>query len=68
VVGDAGVLVPTADAGALAEAIEALLGDPERRIGLAARGRRRALAQFSWPVAAERLSSYYHAMLERTGR
>ena len=68
VVGDAGVLVPTADADALVEAIEALLGDPERRIGLAARGRRRAVAQFSWPVAAERLDTYYRAMLEQKRR
>ncbi len=63
VVGDAGVLVPPADTQALGAAIAGLLVDPERRRGLAARGRRRALEQFSWPVAASRLGDYYAHIL-----
>ncbi|MCC5885806.1 MAG: glycosyltransferase family 4 protein [Gammaproteobacteria bacterium] len=63
VVGDAGVLVPPGDAHALQAAIGSLLDDPERRHGLAARGRRRVLEQFSWPVAASRLGAYYAQML-----
>jgi glycosyltransferase involved in cell wall biosynthesis len=63
VVGDAGCLVPPGDAGALAEAIEALLADPGRRAGLGARGRRRVVEQFSWPVAAQRLADYYRTLL-----
>lgn len=63
VVGDAGALVPPGDAGALAQTIAALLADPERRQQLATQGRRRVLQQFSWPVAAQRLSAYYGDML-----
>lgn len=64
VVGDAGMLVPPGDSAALARAIAELLADPERRTGLAARGRRRVLEQFSWSAAAARLGSYYRHMLE----
>jgi len=63
VVGDAGSLVPPGDAPALGTAIASLLDDPERRRGLAARGRRRVLEQFSWPVAARSLETYYTGML-----
>jgi glycosyltransferase involved in cell wall biosynthesis len=52
VVGDAGVIVPRADASALTEAISALLDDPARRSILGAAGRERARATFSWEVAA----------------
>ncbi len=41
-VGDAGVLVPVDDPEALAAAVGALLRDPDRRVRLAADGRRRA--------------------------
>ncbi|WNI19544.1 glycosyltransferase family 4 protein [Streptomyces sp. ITFR-21] len=41
-VGDAAVLVPYADAAALAEAVTALLGDPGRRTALTAAGRAQA--------------------------
>ena len=64
VVGDAGVLVAPGDAEGLARAIHDLLADPERRTGLAARGRRRVLEQFSWQVTAERLGAYYGRMLD----
>ena len=64
VVGDAGSLVPPGDAKALARAIDALLEDPARRTGLAARGRARVLEHFSWNVAALRMSAYYADMLD----
>jgi glycosyltransferase involved in cell wall biosynthesis len=53
VVGDAGVVVRKADAGALAHAIGQLLDDPDRRIEMMAAGRRRAREHFSWARAAE---------------
>ena len=65
VVGDAGSLVPPGDAKALGRAIDALLEDPARRTGLAARGRARVLEHFSWNVAALRMSAYYAEMLDR---
>lgn len=68
VVGDAGVLVPPADADALAGAIEPLLGNPIQRTALARKGRERVLQQFSWPVAAERLTRYYHERMLGNGQ
>ncbi|NEC67304.1 glycosyltransferase, partial [Streptomyces sp. SID9727] len=46
-VGDAAVLVPYADAGALAAEVARLLGDPAERDRLAAEGLRQAA---SWPT------------------
>ena len=51
VVADAGVLVPPRDADALAAAIEALLGDEQRRLRLAAAGKARAAA-YTWSATA----------------
>lgn len=59
---DAGVLVPTGDADALAEALAGLLDDPVRRAALAAAGRRRA-ADFDWPVVAESVLRVYRAAI-----
>lgn len=63
VVGDAGVIVPTADAEALAAAIAALLNNPFQRAELAQRGRERILAKFSWRVVAHTLTDYYEQVL-----
>jgi len=54
----AGLVVPR-DAGDLARAIRALVGDPDlcRRMGEA--GRRLAQAEFSWPVVGDRLGALY---------
>jgi glycosyltransferase involved in cell wall biosynthesis len=53
VVGDAGVIVPAGDAGALETAIAALLDDPERRRALGAAAAARAETHFRWDRAAE---------------
>ena len=45
--GDNGLLVPAQNAGALAKAIKQLLDDPEARLRMGARGRERAVAEFS---------------------
>ncbi|HYC78803.1 MAG TPA: glycosyltransferase family 4 protein [Planctomycetota bacterium] len=55
IVGDAAVLVDAADKGGFVDACEALLRDPARRAALAARGRERAFAAFTWDRVAERL-------------
>ncbi len=57
--GENGLLVPVRDGAALAEALAALLADPERRRSMAARGREIALAEFSVErFVAESLDCY----------
>lgn len=68
VVGDAGVIVPTKDADALAVAITSLLEDPQRRVSLGARGRRRILDKFSWDVCARDMTAYYRRVLADADR
>lgn len=68
IVGDAGVIVPAADAGALAAAISALLEDPAQRERLGQAGRERIVNTFSWTVCAEQLVSYYRAVIARADR
>jgi len=58
VVGEAGVLVPPRDAGALRAALERLLGDPTERARLGAAARRRA-ARFTWAAAARGARAVY---------
>jgi glycosyltransferase involved in cell wall biosynthesis len=59
VVGDAGLTVPPGDSAALANAIDQLLTAPELRLGLGARGRSRALEQFSWERAGTTMVQHY---------
>lgn len=63
VVGDAGIVVPAGDSGALVRAIEQLLQSAELRDSLGKAGRRRIEEQFSWQVAAQRLVAYYREIL-----
>ena len=63
VVGDAAVLVPPRDAGALAVAISDLLDDKARRIELGADGRRHVLKNFTWAAAADRTVQVYERAL-----
>jgi len=59
--GRCGVLVPPADVGALGEAIAGMLADPDRRLTLAARGRRRTEELFdAWRNGA-RLADHLRA-------
>jgi glycosyltransferase involved in cell wall biosynthesis len=57
--GVTGLVVPRGDVPALAEAIGALLADPERRHRMGVAGRRRALELFDWDRTAEQLEQVY---------
>lgn len=67
VVGDAGVLVPPRDAGALATAIGSLLRDKSQRVALGAAGRRRVLNHFTWRAAAEATVAAYRGAIDAHG-
>lgn len=56
--GRAGVLTPVSDPAALASALRDLLTDPERRLAVAAAGRRRVSA-FDWSVVAGQVLRVY---------
>ena len=63
--GETGILVPPANAHALADAIAALLADPTRRTAMGAAGTRRIEEQFSWRVCASRTAALYEDVLAR---
>ncbi|MBL6690856.1 MAG: glycosyltransferase family 4 protein [Pseudomonadales bacterium] len=63
VVGDAGIIVPTRDASALASAIRVMLDDENLREKLAERGRQRILEKFSWAVAAKEMEKLYRRII-----
>jgi glycosyltransferase involved in cell wall biosynthesis len=64
--GSCGLLVPPQNAEALANALDELLDQPERRAALGKAGRARVLAQFTWQRAAERtVEVYREALAER---
>lgn len=59
VAGDAAVLVPPKDPGALARAIMDLLDDPKRAEALGRAGYQRVMEQFTWKNAAEKTVEAY---------
>jgi MMP alpha-(1->4)-mannosyltransferase len=63
VVGDAGVLVPPADARALAGAIAELLDHPHRAGELAMAGYRRVHREFTWQKTAQKTVAVYREAL-----
>lgn len=63
VVGEAGLLVRPGDAGALAQAISALLDDPARRQELSRKGRNRAERDCSWHSTAADLVEHYRRVI-----
>jgi glycosyltransferase involved in cell wall biosynthesis len=68
--GETGLLVTPGDAPALADAIAALLADPDRRRAMGAAGVERINAQFSWRTCAVRTANLYEDVLSkrRAGR
>ncbi len=61
VVGEAGIMVPTGDSSALAEAISAVLGDSRLRAELATAGLDQ-VRRFTWESAAEQLLQEYESV------
>jgi mannosyltransferase len=59
---DAGVLVPTGDAAALAAAIEPLMRDPAAAAAMGARGRARVIEHFSLDAEAAAIAEVYRAV------
>jgi glycosyltransferase involved in cell wall biosynthesis len=66
--GDTALLVPPADAGALATAIVGALDDADLRARIGEAGRRRALERYSWSTAATDTVEHYRALLAERGR
>ncbi len=64
VVGRAGVLVPPADAEALARALDDLLGDDTRQTRLSRAGSQRVARHFSWRRAAEKTIAFYREVID----
>jgi glycosyltransferase involved in cell wall biosynthesis len=62
VLGGAGVTVPRADVAGLAEAIIALLDDPERRLRLAGAARERFEEHYRIEVVARRMADWYRSL------
>ncbi|MGY1593573.1 glycosyltransferase [Geodermatophilus sp. SYSU D00708] len=67
-VGADAVVVPPEDPAALAAALAALLADPDRRAGLGARARRRAVAAFDAGLMARRTLDVLAGVCARPGR
>jgi alpha-maltose-1-phosphate synthase len=65
--GQTGLLVPPDDEAGLAEAINALVGDPTRAAGLGRRGRERVLGEFSWDKIAAQTAGLYASLLSSRG-
>jgi glycosyltransferase involved in cell wall biosynthesis len=63
--GATGLLVPTRDARGMADAILALLNDPDRRTRMGAAGRRRVMAEFSVDALVQRTVAVYEQRRRR---
>lgn len=61
--GETGLIVPAGDSEALAEAMLALLRDPERADQMGQAGRARALAHYDRPIVVGRLLALYEEVL-----
>jgi len=64
--GETGLVVPSADAELLADAIVALAGDLPRAAAMGSAGRERALSEFTPERCAARIEQLYIAALEPT--
>jgi alpha-maltose-1-phosphate synthase len=62
--GVTGLLVPPEDPGALALALNSLIGDPARARAMGEAGRARAVAEFSWAAVAAQTAELYAKVIE----
>jgi alpha-maltose-1-phosphate synthase len=60
--GVTGTLVPPADPGALAAAVNALLAEPERAAAYGRAGRERVVGDFAWPAIARQTAALYERL------
>lgn len=65
VVGDAGVIVPSKNPQALAQAIGDLFENPAERARLSEAGRDRMVEHFSWARTAQEFTQHYHQVIAR---
>ena len=65
VVGDAGVIVPSKNPQALAQAIKDLFENPAERARLSEAGRSRMVKHFSWARTAWEFTQHYHQVIAR---
>jgi alpha-maltose-1-phosphate synthase len=63
--GVTGLLVPPGDEAALAAAVNSLIADPGRAASLGARGRERAVSEFSWSSIAAATADLYARLVGR---
>ena len=63
--GETGLLVPPDDPGALAGALNALIGDPALAAALGRAGRERAVAEFGWQTVAAQTADLYAELAGR---
>jgi alpha-maltose-1-phosphate synthase len=63
--GVTGIIVPPRDEAALAAAVNALVREPGRAASLGARGRERAVAEFSWTRIAAQTADLYASLAGR---
>jgi glycosyltransferase involved in cell wall biosynthesis len=66
--GDAAIYVPANDELAFAEAIDALLRDPERRRQMGEFGKHRVQHDLSWEVSRRALVAFYQQLLHTDSR
>ena len=68
VAGDSGIIVPPADAGALAREIMFLFSNPDQRKKMAQAGIKRVDAIFNWSKAARDMEDVYREVIDDYGR
>ena len=64
--GVTGLLVPTEDPHALANALETLLNDPKRRSAMGEAGRRRVRQEYALPTQIQKIEALYRDVFRRT--